>query len=421
MVIPFVGAGEYPVRAGNAVRLLVDGVPAFRRICDAIDTAQHSVWVTVAFMWSSFEMPDARGTALDVLDRAAARGVDVRVVFWRPEPEMDQHRRNAFWGSPDHIALLDQHRSGIKIRWDRARAGFCQHQKVWLIDAGGDSETAFVGGMNLNPHSVVVPGHGGAHENHDAYLDVCGPTVVDAHHNFVERWNHATDRLAEHGAWGAGSETDLTVPRHTPRPRGKTVAQIQRANFAQYCAAIDAARRTIYIENQYLETVEIITRLEAALRRGVDVIVLVPAEPTGASVLSARAALGRYENFTLAAIAGLSLGGERLPVYVHDKLMLVDDEWATVGSCNLHRYSFFGNSEMNVAFSDPEAVRTMRVQLFDEHLAADTYQMDDRAALRLFRQIAIENRKRADRGDAAWRGLAFALDVEKYGSSDRAF
>ena len=58
-VIPFVGMGEYPVRGGNAVRLLVDGVPAFRRICDAIDAAERSVWVTVAFMWSNFEMPDA--------------------------------------------------------------------------------------------------------------------------------------------------------------------------------------------------------------------------------------------------------------------------------------------------------------------------------------------------------------------------
>jgi cardiolipin synthase A/B len=420
MAIPFVGAGEYPVRDGNAVRLLVDGAPAFRRICDAIDAAEHSVWVTVAFMWPDFQMPDARGSALDVLDRAAARDVDVRIVFWRPDVGMERHRRTAFWGSPDHVTLLERRRSGVKIRWDRARAGFCQHQKAWLIDAGADSETAFVGGINLNPHSVVVPGHGGARENHDAYLEMRGPSVVDVHHNFVERWNQATERLADHGTWGIGSDTDLAFPRHTPRRRGKTVTQIQRSNFAQYCAAIDAARRSIYIENQYLETLEIIERLDTALRRGVDVIALLPAEPEGASGLPARAALSRYENFTMAGIAGLSTRGERIPVYVHDKLMLVDDAWATVGSCNLHGYSFFGNREMNVALSDLDAVRAMRVQLFDEHLAHDTSQMDDRAALRLFRQIALENRERADRGDVAWKGLAFALDVEGYGSKPPA-
>jgi phosphatidylserine/phosphatidylglycerophosphate/cardiolipin synthase-like enzyme len=190
---------------------------------------------------------------------------------------------------------------------------------------------------------------------------------------------------------------------------------VQRSNFEPYCAAIEAARRSIYIENQYLELPEIIERLDAALSRGVDVVALVPAEPDGASPSDARAALGGYENFTMAGIAGLDGDGHRVPVYVHDKLMLVDDEWATVGSCNLHRYSFFGNSEMNVAFRDPAAVRAMRVALLTEHLGRDTSHLDDRSALRLFRTIALENRRRAERGDTAWQGLAFWLDVGHYG------
>jgi phosphatidylserine/phosphatidylglycerophosphate/cardiolipin synthase-like enzyme len=53
--------------------------------------------------------------------------------------------------------LLNERRSGLKIRWDRAYPGFCQHQKSWLIDAGAETETAFVGGINLNPHSMVAP------------------------------------------------------------------------------------------------------------------------------------------------------------------------------------------------------------------------------------------------------------------------
>ena len=71
--IPFVTSGSYPVRAGNAVEPLVDGEPAFRRICEAVERARHSVWVTVAFHESAFEFPDARGGLIDVLDRAQAR------------------------------------------------------------------------------------------------------------------------------------------------------------------------------------------------------------------------------------------------------------------------------------------------------------------------------------------------------------
>ena len=46
----FVTTGSYPTRGGNAVRLLIDGEAAFGRICEAIETARHSVWVTVTFM-----------------------------------------------------------------------------------------------------------------------------------------------------------------------------------------------------------------------------------------------------------------------------------------------------------------------------------------------------------------------------------
>jgi phosphatidylserine/phosphatidylglycerophosphate/cardiolipin synthase-like enzyme len=410
--IPFVRTGSYPIREGNSVRLLVDGIPAFRRIYDAIDAAHRSVWATVTFMWPSFEMPDGRGTALDVLDRAAARGVDVRVIFWRPDDGMTHFMRNAFWGSPEHIALLDERRSAINIRWERAASGFCQHQKTWLIDAGTDAETAFVGGINLNPHSLVLPGHAGEGQNHDAFLELRGPSVVDVHHNFVQHWNEASERRVLGGIWGAASDTDLPRPTRVPPPCGRTIAQVQcdHTNFDQYCAAIDAARRSIYIENQYVDVAAIVNRLDDALKRGVDVVVLVPAQPDGGSTLAMCAPLTTHENFTLAGIAGVGANGARAPVYVHDKLMLVDDAWATVGSCNLHRHSLFGNSELNVAFSDPHAVRAMRVELFTEHLSRDTSGMDDRSALRLFRSIAMENEMRREARDHTWQGLVCSLN-----------
>ena len=85
--IPPARTGSYPLRAGNRVRPLIDGEPAFRRICEAVEAARHRVWVTIAFVDHDAQLPDGRGTAFDVLDRAAARGLDVRVLFWR-EPEL---------------------------------------------------------------------------------------------------------------------------------------------------------------------------------------------------------------------------------------------------------------------------------------------------------------------------------------------
>jgi phosphatidylserine/phosphatidylglycerophosphate/cardiolipin synthase-like enzyme len=161
------------------------------------------------------------------------------------------------------------------------------------------------------------------------------------------------------------------------------------------------------------------------LGRGVEIVALRPAVPELLSTASAnpdriavhetRARLSRCENFTLCGMAGLAVDGSRTPVYVHSKVMLVDDEWASVGSCNLHRFSLFGNGELNVAFTDARAVRAMRVDLFQEHLGADTTEVDDVEALRLFRRIAEANRHRHVRNDPRWQGMAFVLDVASYG------
>src|SRR5215470_19135467 len=85
--IPSARTGAYPLRAANFVRPLVDGGPAFLRIAEAVEAARRTVWLTVAFIERDVEMPGGHGTFFELLDRAAARGVDVRALFWR-EPEL---------------------------------------------------------------------------------------------------------------------------------------------------------------------------------------------------------------------------------------------------------------------------------------------------------------------------------------------
>ena len=450
--IPFVDTGSYPVRPGNLVRPLVDGEPAFRRICEAIEGARHSVWAAITFMWPSFEMPDGQGSPLDVFERAAARGTDVRLVFYRPHGAAETLKTNAFWGSPAHLAMLERRAPNVSIRWDQAASGYAQHQKCWLIDAGEAGEVAFVGGINLNPHSMVAPGHRGEGHNHDAYLELTGPSAVDVHHNLVQRWNDASERDAPGGVWGPAGSRPLPFPGAVPAPRGESLVQIQRtlapgrcarapatpggaafdagagerSIFDQYRAAIGAARQSIYIENQFVEVQAIVDDLRAALERGVEVAVVLPcdpdpdfvkfnARPERADFLKARDALGEFDNFTLVGLAGVAEDGRRTGVYVHSKLMLVDDAWATVGSANLHHYSLSGNAEINASFADAVAVRALRCELLAEHLNEDTSGLDSCAALKRLRAVARANRRLKNVGDPVWQGLAFALNVETYG------
>jgi cardiolipin synthase A/B len=369
---------------------------------------------------------------LDVLNRAAARGLDVRVIFWRPDPETESLKTNTFWGDSKQLAQLETSRSATCVRWDRAEPGFCQHQKSWLIDAGTPNETCFVGGINLNPHSMVAPGHRGDSHNHDLYLELAGPAAVDVHHNFVQRWNEASERHATNGRWGPGSDSELPFPTTVPARRGDALVQIQRtlhsgryrdgraspggmpfnieageqSNFDQYRSAIRAARRTIYLEHQHIDVPEIIDCLRQALLRGVEIVSVMPAAAKHPPSLTE---LADFQTFTLAGIAGLGADGQRKPVWVHSKLMIVDGEWGTAGSCNLHRHSLFGNAELNAAFWDRHTARALLFELLNEHLGQDLSALDDLAALRAFRAIAANNAKLLKAGTMTWPGLAFML------------
>jgi phosphatidylserine/phosphatidylglycerophosphate/cardiolipin synthase-like enzyme len=454
MHIPFATKGSYPVRPGNRLRPLIDGGPAFRRICEAVDAAKHSVWVTVAFLDEDFLMPDGRGSLFDVLDRAAARGIDVRVIFWRANEGIGFRPETVFSGTEAHRRMLRERGARFLARWDRAQKAYCQHQKSWLVDAGRAGEIAFVGGINLNNPSATAPGHA-AHDTehtHDLYVELAGPSATDVHHNFVQRWNEASERGAGDGCWPEGQTyNDLAFPQRASPAAGSDVAHVQRTVraghytngtaapggsmfdiaggettvFEQYQLAIDAAQRSIYIENQALggcpTTVDALHR---ALARGVDVTVLTPSnanefmkvarkDPRSRRFFERFDALADHDRFLLAGIGSPDGQGRLRDIYVHAKAATIDDSWGTIGSCNIGARSFFGDTELNVTFWAPDVARRLRVDLLSEHLGVDTSQLDDRASFALYRDRAHANAQRRAQG-APLDGLAFAMDPRTY-------
>ncbi|CAN0069670.1 unnamed protein product, partial [Phaeothamnion confervicola] len=440
--IPAATSCSYPARAGNLVRPMADGTEVFRRIAEAIEAAHHSVWLTIAFYADDFRFPDGRGALFDMLDRAVARGLEVRLLAWRPNPETTHYGRGRhLGGSAAGRAMLQARGSRVRIRWDRTATVFCQHQKCWMIDAGQPSETAFVGGINLSAE---------AFRRHDAYIEVTGPSATDVHHNFVQRWNEASERTAEDGNWACDATDVLPFPVIASGPRGTSLVQIQRmlhpdrytdghpapghgafdvargerSILEQYKQAIDAARRTIYLENQAIAIPEIALHLERALARGVGIVLLVPAipepyvyearlDPAQQGRFDSLEALGRHPNFLLVGVA-VPEGSARRPTYVHAKLMVIDDAWATIGSCNLHALSLSGHSEMNASIWDESVVRAFRCTLLAKHLGVDTTSLDDAAAVRLYRRLAHENRRKLESGDPEWQGSVFALSPAAY-------
>ena len=93
---------SYACHGGNVVRPLVDGFVAFNRIYEAIASAKHSVWVVIGFLEVGTTWPVAGSpTTFDVFDAAAARGVDVRVLFWGASDVFG----GVFFRSAEHFEL----------------------------------------------------------------------------------------------------------------------------------------------------------------------------------------------------------------------------------------------------------------------------------------------------------------------------
>jgi phosphatidylserine/phosphatidylglycerophosphate/cardiolipin synthase-like enzyme len=454
--IPAARRSTYPRRMGNAVRPLVDGEPAFRRICEAVESAKHSVWITVAFLERDVAMPDGRGTFFDVLDGAAVRGLDVRALFWR-EPRFDEFEPHSshFPGDDAERRWLSERGSGLRARWDQLPDGFCQHQKSWIVDAGEATEVAFVGGINLDTASISAPSHPARAEPHvhDLYLELRGPAATDVHHNFVQRWNGASERNEAGGVWpDARAAGDLEFPAFLSAAAGDARVQITRtvmprrysdeastpggkpfpvadgetSVLEQYQAAIRAAHGSLYFENQAIGSPGIVDAIAGALERGVEVVFLIPGNahpafvkarknPEAAFFFDALAALGTHANFTLAAIAGSRGEGRYDEIYVHAKILLIDDAWLTIGSTNIAERSFHNDTELNASVWHPPTVRALREKLLAEHLARDTSSVGDREAMRLYREVATANRDRRTRREPL-EGLAYAIDPLHYGT-----
>lgn len=412
------------------------------------------MWVTIAFLQHEFSMPGGRGSVFDVLETAKSRGVDVKVIFWR-SPELEQQSPNThFHGQDYQRTQLQDADYSFHARWDYLPRAKCHHEKSWLIDAGTTHEIGFVGGINLDMASVVEVGHPATQDRstHDIYCELRGPSVTDVHHNFAQRWNEASERTEPDGSWPPGEDTNnIAFPDRLSQEVGSTPVQVSRtirreqyrngaaavnakpfqidkgekSTFEQYLAAIDNARRTIYIENQAIASHEGMTHLEVALQRGVQVVFLIPGHANSDFARARKASpelpmfekldtLASFPNFTLAAICSPFDDGSYLEIYIHAKVAIVDDHWATIGSCNFADRSFHSDTELNVTFWDDQRARQFRADLFSEHLALDTSAESDEVALGLFRTRAIENAGRKARGETLL-GLAYAVDPLTYG------
>jgi phosphatidylserine/phosphatidylglycerophosphate/cardiolipin synthase-like enzyme len=453
------GCGPYPPREGNRVTPWIDGVPFYERLAAAFRAARARIWAVVSFIQPGFRLPDG-GAWWDLLDECHARGVDVRVLFWRnPRFFSTAH---VFLGDPADRAMLARRRAGWAARWDGSGddPDHCHHQKAFVVDAGAPDARAFLGGMVLSAATLARPGHREGAAKHDAMVELQGPVVADVAHNFVQRWNHARQDDAAPPWPDPARAGPLAWPDALPPACGPVRVQVCRtlapgvypgetrapgaaaydcsageaSVFEHWAAAFAAARRTIYLENQHPGEARLLALLDAALARGVRVAMIVPGAPMPAirraaaevaaggphryaGTFARLAALAARPNFTLAALVRSDpspSGWTHREIYCHAKLCVVDGAWATIGSANFVDLSLArDHTELGASFWGADTCLPLLRRLVAEHTDLPEPETDV-AALDALARTARTSRDRLARGGPPVGGC-YALDPTTYG------
>jgi cardiolipin synthase A/B len=313
----------WPWRPGNDFRLLDGGAEFFARMLGAIETAAAHVLLEM-YLVSSGRIADA---FIDALARAAARGVRCCVV-------LDGFGSLALAGADRRrlAAAGVELRIFNALRWRHRLRNFMRdHRKLLTVDG----RVAFVGGAGLTDE--FAPGPAAWRE---LMLEIHGPVVADWQRAFAGTWRRC------------GSELGLAAPAlaiaGTAAGRLALSEARQRSILANgVIRRIEAARTRAWIMSAYFVPSRRFRRaLRSAARRGVDVRLLVPGARTDHPWV--RQAARRFYGRMLRN--GVSIF-EYQPSMLHAKMILCDD-WVSVGSSNLDRWSFKWNLEANQEVAD---------------------------------------------------------------------
>ncbi|HSN96941.1 MAG TPA: phospholipase D-like domain-containing protein, partial [Candidatus Nanopelagicales bacterium] len=280
------------------------------------------------------------------------------------------------------------------------------HQKTVVVDG----RVGFCGGMNIKEndwdtreHRVFEPrrsafsrpaaaralvAEGGARPDHpprhDFMARVEGPAVAHLEENFRERWNRLVAERPE-----SPEATPVEPPSPEPPAGGSQVQVVrtmpggERGILDVYLRAVAAARRLIYIEDQYFRSTRVSDAIAEALRASPDLaVVVLTAERQARDLLAGGWAhecfsriqreVPHFELYTL-RVSARDRDGRIVMEDVdnHAKLLIVDDRFLMVGSCNVNDRGFEYEGEIDVAVADADLARQVRVNLWREHLEDD--------------------------------------------------
>jgi len=321
---------QMPFTTGNTARLLIDGKETFDAIFAGIEAATRYVLIQFFIVHD-----DQIGRELQArLIAKAQKGIRIYFLY-------DQIGSHAL---PKHY-LRKLRAAGIHVRpflssrdfHTRFQINFRNHRKAVVVDG----REAYVGGLNVGDEYLGRSRRFGPWR--DTFVAVTGPAAKGVQLSLVDDWH-----------WATGEVPELDWSVEVTHPGGKAVLVLPTgpADPLDTCAlffvhAIDSAKRRIWITSPYfVPDLAILSALQLAVMRGVDVRIILPS----------------LADHRVAYLAAFSYLKDTLPYgvklyryqggFLHQKVLLVDDHLSSVATMNLDTRSFRLQFEIALLFAD---------------------------------------------------------------------
>lgn len=338
----FENIAQAPIISGNSLDILVDGEAAFASIFDAIDAAQKYILVQFYIV-----KDDQVGRVFQQkMIQAARRGVTVRFLF---DAVGSSRLPAAYLEQLEDSGVLTVNAHTIRGPRTRLQINFRNHRKTVVVDG----LVGFTGGLNIGDEYLGRDPEFGPWR--DTHCRLEGPVVLQLQLVFSEDWHWATrEVLLSDLDWPlerAAANMDALIMATGPADHLDT-------GSLYFSAAISAAKKRIWIASPYLVPEgDIMTALKLAALRNVDVRIMVPAHAD--HYITWLAAYAYFDELIEVGVKILMYE----PGFMHQKVLLVDESIASIGTTNMDNRSCRLNFETTAMFFDKRAARAVAAML----------------------------------------------------------
>lgn len=350
-------SGNTPVTMGNKVTLFTEGVAKFDSLLNDIKNAKDHIHMEYYII-----KDDELGNRIkDALIIKAKEGVEVRVLY-------DDFGCYSFIYKKKFIKELKS--AGVELRsflQDRfliyRNINYRNHRKIVIIDG----HIGYVGGINIGDEYVHKHPKFGYWR--DTHLRLEGNAVSMLQSVFLQDWFMRTKEMLIKEKYFKLSDnsTEGSVIQIATSGADTKHATI----YQSYFYSIAHAKESVYIQTPYFIPDEpLMTALKTALLSGVDVRLMFPGSPDHFTVYNASHSY-IDEIIELGAKVYFYQKG-----FIHSKVMLVDREYASVGTANMDVRSFMINAEINAIIYDDETVHKL-YDMFEDDIKDCTLAVEE--------------------------------------------